>query len=162
MNATVIEDAELSAWSFTKLDSLLRERRDFCRQILVILGEKMAESQAMARALANKKCDIRSHAQTQPNVKRAASSPVSQNCSNLICRHSAQRRLIGAHLCSDTHRRSRGTTNSPGSAPRWTARAPLPQGAEQVDLPNPCSATRAVQRGAPPDATKFLQMNPGA
>jgi len=54
MNATVMEDAELSTWSFTKLDSLLRKRRDFCQQMLVILGEKMAESQAMAIAVAHK------------------------------------------------------------------------------------------------------------
>jgi CRP-like cAMP-binding protein len=54
MNATVIEDAELSVWRFTALDSLLRKRRDFCQQMLTILGEKMAESQAMAKALAYK------------------------------------------------------------------------------------------------------------
>ena len=54
MNATVMDDAELSVWSFTALDSLLRKRRDFCQQMLVILGEKMAESQAIATALAHK------------------------------------------------------------------------------------------------------------
>ena len=54
MNATVIEDAELSVWSFTTLDSLLRKRPEFCQQMLTILGEKMAESQAMAKTLAYK------------------------------------------------------------------------------------------------------------
>ena len=54
MNATVMDDAELSVWSFTALNSLLRKRRDFCQQMLVILGEKMAESQAIATALAHK------------------------------------------------------------------------------------------------------------
>jgi len=54
MNAAVIEDAELSVWSFTALDSLLRKQRDFCQQMLTILGEKMAESQAVAKALAYK------------------------------------------------------------------------------------------------------------
>ena len=54
MNATVIEDAELSVWTFTALNSLLRKRRDFCQQMLTILGEKMAESQALAKALAYK------------------------------------------------------------------------------------------------------------
>lgn len=52
MTATVTQDAELSAWSRSALDILLRKRRDFCQQLLVILGEKMAESQALAKSLA--------------------------------------------------------------------------------------------------------------
>ena len=52
MTATVTQDAELSVWSHSTLDALLRKRRDFCQQLLTILGEKMAESQALAKALA--------------------------------------------------------------------------------------------------------------
>lgn len=54
MTATVTQDAELSVWSRSALDVLLRKRRDFCQQLLVILGEKMAESQALAKSLAYK------------------------------------------------------------------------------------------------------------
>ena len=52
MTATVVEDAEFSFWSFTALNTLLRKHRDFCQQLLTILGERMAESQAVAKALA--------------------------------------------------------------------------------------------------------------
>lgn len=44
MTATVTEDAELGFWSPEALDLLLRNRPDLCRQLLVILGEKMAEN----------------------------------------------------------------------------------------------------------------------
>ena len=52
MTATVIEDTELSFWSLEALNTLLRKRRDFCDQLLTILGQKMAESQALAKSLA--------------------------------------------------------------------------------------------------------------
>jgi CRP-like cAMP-binding protein len=52
MTATVIEDAELSYWSFDVLKALLRKRKDFCEQLLTILGQKMAENQALAKSLA--------------------------------------------------------------------------------------------------------------
>ena len=51
MTATVIDDAELGFWSLDELDLLLQRRPDFCRQLLVILGERMAENQQMAKAL---------------------------------------------------------------------------------------------------------------
>lgn len=54
MTATIMEDTELSMWSFSELDILLRKRRDFSQQMLAILGEKMAESQVLAKALAYK------------------------------------------------------------------------------------------------------------
>ena len=44
MTATVTEDAELGFWSPEALDSLLHNRPDLCPQLLVILGEKMAEN----------------------------------------------------------------------------------------------------------------------
>ena len=44
MTATVTEDAELGFWSPEALDSLLHNRPDLCQQLLVILGEKMAEN----------------------------------------------------------------------------------------------------------------------
>ena len=54
MNATVTEDAELVFWSVRDLDSLLQKRPDFCRQLLEILGERMAENQKMMKALLSK------------------------------------------------------------------------------------------------------------
>lgn len=50
MTATVTEDAELGFWSLSALDSLLRNRPDLCRQLLVILGEKMAENYELQEA----------------------------------------------------------------------------------------------------------------
>jgi CRP-like cAMP-binding protein len=44
MTATVLEGAERCMWNFSQLNTLLRKRRDFCEQMLVILGERMAES----------------------------------------------------------------------------------------------------------------------
>jgi len=38
MTATVTEDAELCFWSPDALDSLLRQRPDFCQPLLAILG----------------------------------------------------------------------------------------------------------------------------
>ena len=52
MTAAVIENAELSFWNFSALNLLLRKRRDFCQQLLIILGEKMAENRAIAQSLA--------------------------------------------------------------------------------------------------------------
>ena len=54
MTATVTEDAELVFWSLRELDTLLQERPDFCRQLLEILGERMAENQKMMKALLSK------------------------------------------------------------------------------------------------------------
>jgi len=54
MTATVTEDAELAFWSLKDLDSLLQKRPDFCRQLLEILGERMAENQKMMKALLSK------------------------------------------------------------------------------------------------------------
>jgi hypothetical protein len=50
MTATVTEDAELGFWSPEALDSLLHNHPDLCRQLLVILGEKMAENYALEEA----------------------------------------------------------------------------------------------------------------
>ena len=54
MTATVTEDAELVFWSLSELDSLLQKRSDFCRQLLEILGERMAENHKMMKALLSK------------------------------------------------------------------------------------------------------------
>ena len=54
MTATVTEDTELVFWSLSELDLLLQKRGDFCRQLLEILGERMAENQKMMKALLSK------------------------------------------------------------------------------------------------------------
>jgi len=54
MTATVTEDAELVFWSLRDLDALLQKRSDFCRQLLEILGERMAENQKMMKAMLRK------------------------------------------------------------------------------------------------------------
>ena len=54
MTATVTEDAELVFWSLGGLDSLLQRRSDLCRQLLEILGERMAENQKMMKAMLSK------------------------------------------------------------------------------------------------------------
>ena len=54
MTATVTEDAELVFWSLSELDSLLQRRSDLCRQLLEILGERMAENQKMMKAVLSK------------------------------------------------------------------------------------------------------------
>jgi CRP-like cAMP-binding protein len=51
MTATVIEPAELGFWNHKSLDALLRQHPDYRRELLDILGEKMAENQRMAKAL---------------------------------------------------------------------------------------------------------------
>ncbi len=55
MTATVTEDAELGFWSPEALDSLLHNRPDLCQQLLVILGEKMAENYELQEASLRKK-----------------------------------------------------------------------------------------------------------
>jgi CRP-like cAMP-binding protein len=50
MTAIVTEDAELGFWSPEALDSLLHNHPDLCRQLLMILGEKMAENYALEEA----------------------------------------------------------------------------------------------------------------
>jgi CRP-like cAMP-binding protein len=51
MTATVTEKAELAFWDRKALNGLLREHPDYCRTLLEILGEKMAENQKLARAV---------------------------------------------------------------------------------------------------------------
>jgi CRP-like cAMP-binding protein len=51
MTATVTEDAELGCWCLEALESLLQERPDLCQQLLVILGERVAENQQITKAL---------------------------------------------------------------------------------------------------------------
>ncbi|MGA7770371.1 MAG: hypothetical protein WCA27_29580, partial [Candidatus Sulfotelmatobacter sp.] len=55
MTATVTEDAELGFWRPEALDSLLQNHPDLCRQLLVILGEKMAENYAFEEASLRKR-----------------------------------------------------------------------------------------------------------
>ena len=55
MTATVTEDAELGFWSPEALDSLLHNHPDFCQQLLVTLGEKMAENYELEESLAQEK-----------------------------------------------------------------------------------------------------------
>jgi CRP-like cAMP-binding protein len=51
MTATVTEEAEFGFWNRKALESLLRQRQDYCRALLEILGERMAENQKIAEAL---------------------------------------------------------------------------------------------------------------
>ena len=51
MTATVTEDAELGYWSFAALDSLLRKHPEYCKELLAVLGERMAENLRIAKAL---------------------------------------------------------------------------------------------------------------
>jgi len=51
MTATVMEEAELGFLDRKELDTLLRRNPDYCRTLLNILGEKMAENQKIAKAL---------------------------------------------------------------------------------------------------------------
>jgi CRP-like cAMP-binding protein len=53
MTATVTEDAELGFWSPVALDALLHARPDLCRQLMVILGERMAEHHEALKAMVN-------------------------------------------------------------------------------------------------------------
>ena len=50
MTATVTEDVELAFWSPEALDSLLHSRPDLCQQLLMIMGEKMAENYELQKA----------------------------------------------------------------------------------------------------------------
>ena len=68
MTATVTEAAELVFWSLSELDSLLQKRPDFCRQLLEILGERMAENQKMMKALLSKDQLPLEQALEQPTV----------------------------------------------------------------------------------------------
>lgn len=54
MTATVTEDAELGFWSPEALDVLLRGRPDLCHQLLIMLGERMAETNEVQKALLEK------------------------------------------------------------------------------------------------------------
>lgn len=54
MTATVTEDAVLGYWSRNALECLLRERPQYYRELLDILGERLAENQKLARALLNR------------------------------------------------------------------------------------------------------------
>jgi len=51
MNATVGQDAELVFWSCEALQLLLRQRPELCRQLLVVLGERISEHQQVTKAL---------------------------------------------------------------------------------------------------------------
>jgi CRP-like cAMP-binding protein len=44
MTATVTDDAELGFLTAEALQSLLRERPELCQELLVILGEKLAQN----------------------------------------------------------------------------------------------------------------------
>jgi len=50
MTATVTEDAELLFWSSKALELLLHERPELCQQLLVIMGERLAEHQEIMKA----------------------------------------------------------------------------------------------------------------
>ncbi len=52
MTATVTQNAELGFLDRKTLDQFLRQHPEYCRILLEILGEKMAENQRIARALA--------------------------------------------------------------------------------------------------------------
>jgi len=54
MTATVVEDSVLGFWSTQALQKLLHEHPDYCRELVGILGERMAENQKIARALVAK------------------------------------------------------------------------------------------------------------
>ncbi len=54
MTATVVQDAELGFWPAEALNTLLRKRPDLCRQLLAVLGERIAESRQVAKASLNK------------------------------------------------------------------------------------------------------------
>ena len=51
MSATVMEDAELGFWSREELDTLLGARPDLCQQLLAVVAARLAENQAMLKAL---------------------------------------------------------------------------------------------------------------
>ena len=51
MTATVTRDAELRFWSPEAFDTLLRNNPEFYPELLLILGEKLAESNQMQRAI---------------------------------------------------------------------------------------------------------------
>ena len=51
MTATVTEDAELGFCSPEALDALLLDRPELCRELLTILGERMAETNEAQKAL---------------------------------------------------------------------------------------------------------------
>jgi CRP-like cAMP-binding protein len=72
MTATVTEDAELGFWSPDALDSLLHNRPDLCQQLLVTLGEKMAENYKLEESLAQEKQSER--LRPEPFVQRTESS----------------------------------------------------------------------------------------
>ena len=60
MTAIVTEDAELRFWSPEAFDALLRENPEFCQPLLLILGEKIAESNEMQRALLTRERSVSS------------------------------------------------------------------------------------------------------
>ena len=54
MTATVTDDAELGFLSLEALVSLLRKHPELCRQLLTILGAKVAQSEQVTKALLRK------------------------------------------------------------------------------------------------------------
>jgi len=51
--ATVTEDAELGFWSPEALDALLHTRPELCKELLAIMGERLADNHEMMKALLN-------------------------------------------------------------------------------------------------------------
>ena len=54
MTATVTHDAELGFLTIQALESLLREHPEFCRELLEILGSKLAHNEQETKALLRK------------------------------------------------------------------------------------------------------------
>jgi len=65
MTATVTQDSELSFWTPEALDSLLRERPELCHPLLVLLGQRMAENDALQKSV------LRNEAQPVPKSSLA-------------------------------------------------------------------------------------------
>lgn len=51
MTATVTENAELVVWTREELELLLRRRPELCRQLLTVLGERMAENHKLVKSI---------------------------------------------------------------------------------------------------------------
>jgi CRP-like cAMP-binding protein len=55
MTAIVAEDAELGFIPYRTLESLLRDRSDICQLVLLLLSERISESQRIAKLLLSRK-----------------------------------------------------------------------------------------------------------
>lgn len=58
MTAVVVEDAELGFLSPEALESLLEQKPDLCQPLLVILGDKIAESREDERSLLDRRMPL--------------------------------------------------------------------------------------------------------